>query len=318
MFLNGYETTALEAVEGYDLTGYNVIVTGGNSGIGVETVRALAKAGATVFLTSRNVENGQKVADEIKQSTGNNNVFVEQLELDSLENVRAFVARFLAKDLPLHILINNAGVMACPLSYTKDGFEMQIGTNHFGHFVLSTELLPALKRAYKETGRNSRVVNVSSCAHAHSDIDYDDYNFKTREYNEWVSYGQSKTANVLFSVALTERFAKEGVYSNAVMPGVIMTNLARHIPTKMTKEAAIERFGRIKTIEQGAATTVWAAVGQELDGKGGLYLEDCVVSIQKESQEEIFKTMFGYLKFAVDPENASKLWDLSEKLTKQQ
>ena len=119
MPVHGFETTALEAVEGYDLNGYNVIITGGNSGIGVETVRALAKAGATVFLTSRNVENGQKVADEIKASTNNSNVFVEKLELDSLENVRAFVSRFLAKDLPLHILINNAGIMACPLSYTK-------------------------------------------------------------------------------------------------------------------------------------------------------------------------------------------------------
>ena len=119
MPIHGFETTALEAVEGYDLNGYNAIVTGGNSGIGVETVRALAKAGATVFLTSRNVENGQKIADEIKSSTNNSNVFVEQLELDSLENVRAFVARFLAKNLPVHILINNAGIMACPLSYTK-------------------------------------------------------------------------------------------------------------------------------------------------------------------------------------------------------
>ena len=252
MPVHGFETTALEAVEGYDLNGYNVIITGGNSGIGVETVRALAKAGATVFLTSRNVENGQKVADEIKASTNNSNVFVEKLELDSLENVRAFVSRFLAKDLPLHILINNAGIMACPLSYTKsililyktlfssiwnliltiyrDGFESQIGTNHFGHFALTTGLLPALKRAFQETGRYTRLVNLSSCAHALSDVDLDDPNYKNREYNDWQAYGQSKTANVLFSVGLNNRYAKEGIFSNAVMPGVIMTNLFRFIP----------------------------------------------------------------------------------------
>ena len=235
MPLNGYDTTALEAVEGYDLNGYNVIVTGGNSGIGVETVRALAKAGATVFLTSRNVENGQKVADEIKSSTNNNNVFVEQLELDSLENVRAFVARFLAKDLPLHSLINNAGVMACPLTYTRDGFETQLGTNHFGHFVLTTELLPALKRAFQESGRHTRVVNLSSISHIQSNFDFEDFNFKTREYDPWVSYGQTKTANILFSVGLTDRYAKDGIFSNAVMPGIIYTNIVKHVAESFTK-----------------------------------------------------------------------------------
>ena len=228
-----HDSTALEVIEGHDLTGYNVIVTGSNSGIGVETARAMAGAGATVFMTVRDVEKARPVAEDIMKTTGNEKIHIENLELDSLESVNSFVSRFMEKDLPLHILINNAGVMACPLTYTRDGLEMQFGTNHIGHYALTTGLLPCLKSAATSSGRKSRVVNVSSTAHARSDFNFEDYNFKTREYDSWVSYGQSKTANILFSIGLTQRYGNEGVFSNAVMPGVIVTNLQRHNPELM-------------------------------------------------------------------------------------
>lgn len=172
------DTPALEVVDGINLKGYEVIVTGANSGIGVETIRALAQAGAWCILCARNIEKAKPVAEDIIKTTGNPNIEIEQLELDSLDNVNAFVQRFLAKNRPLNILVNNAGIMACPKSYTRDGFEMQFGTNHLGHFALTVGLLPALKAGYKAIGRKSRVVNLSSTAHAMSDIDVNDINFK--------------------------------------------------------------------------------------------------------------------------------------------
>jgi len=229
-----HDSTALEVIEGHDLTGYNVIVTGSNSGIGVETSRAFAKAGANVFMTCRDINKAKSVAGDIIKSTGNSNVYLEQLELDSLESVHSFVARFLKKNIPLHILINNAGIMACPLSYTKDGIEMQFGTNHVGHFALTVGLISCLKKGAAISGRNSRIINISSTAHGYSDILFDDYNFKSTHYDPWVAYGQSKTANILFSVGLTQRFKKDGVIAYAVMPGVIGTNLQRHNP-ELTK-----------------------------------------------------------------------------------
>jgi len=306
-----FHSTALEVVEGHDLTGKNVIVTGSNSGIGVETVRALAKIGATVFMTARNTEKAQSVLDDIIKSTGNKNIHLEQLELDSLDNVNDFVKRFLARDIPLHLLINNAGVMACPLTYTRDGFEMQFGTNHVGHFALTTGLLPALKAA-----KNSRVVNVSSTAHARADFDFNDYNYKNQEYDPWMSYGKSKTANVLFSIGLTDRYKNDGIYSNAVMPGVILTNLLRH--NEEMKSGMSERFKNLKTIEGGASTSVWAAVSSDLEGKGGLYLEDCMIGKEVNDKTEIFKHMLGYMSYAMNPESVNKLWTLSEKLIKKE
>lgn len=284
-----FDSTAMEVIEGHDLTGYNVIITGANSGIGVETTRALAKAGATCFMTARNTKKAQSVLEDIVQSTGNPNVHLEQLELDSLDNVNAFVQRFLARNVPLHILINNAGVMACPLTYTRDGFENQFGTNHVGHFALTVGLLPCLKRAHVESGRNSRVVNLSSLAHAISDFDFEDYNYKTGEYESFQAYGRSKTANVLFTVELNNRFSKDGVFSNAVMPGVIKTNLSRHLDQRPSDTMNL----RFKSIEAGASTTIWAAVSQEFESKGGLYLEDCQISVESD-QASCMKAQLGY------------------------
>lgn len=305
------DSTAMEVIEGHDLTGYNVIITGANSGIGVETTRALAKAGATCFMTARNTEKAQSVLEDVVKSTGNTNVHLEQLELDSLDNVNAFVQRFLARNIPLHILINNAGVMACPLSYTRDGFENQFGTNHIGHFALTLGLLPCLKRAVVDSGRNSRVVNLSSLAHAMADIDLDDYNFKTGEYDKWLAYARSKTANILFSVELTNRFSKDGIFSNAVMPGVIKTNLSRHLDQKPSETMKL----RYKSIEAGASTTVWAAVSKEFDSKGGLYLEDCKIS-EETDRDSCMVNQLGYLPYIYNQENAKRLWELSEKLIK--
>ncbi|CAF0716558.1 unnamed protein product [Brachionus calyciflorus] len=311
-----YTTTAFEVIGGVDLSGYEIIVTGASSGIGIETCRAFAQAGARVILAARDLEKLESVADDIKQYTGNEKIEIEKLELDSLESINEFVKRYLDKKRPLHILVNNAGVMACPQIYTKDGFELQFGTNHMGHFALTLGLLPALKQGAEESGRKSRVISVSCLAHIFSDIDLDDLNYKQRDYDPWVAYSQSKTANILFSVALTKYYSDQGVVSNSVMPGAIYTSIQRHLTHQdKIKMIIIDENGNpnpnFKSVEQGASTSVWAAVATELEGKGGLYLENCGYSELKESREEAFKCFQGYVKYAVDEENAVKLWNLS-------
>jgi NAD(P)-dependent dehydrogenase (short-subunit alcohol dehydrogenase family) len=210
--------------------------------------------------------------------------------------------------------------MACPKEFTEDGFESQFGTNHLGHFALTVGLLPALKEAAKLTGKNARVVSLTSIAHARSDVDFEDVNFKNRDYDPWVSYGQSKTANVLFSVGLTNKYAKDGIYSNAVMPGGIMTNLQKNVSREeQIQKGWIDEQGnvnsRFKNLEQGASTTIWAAVAPEFENKGGLYLENCAIS-EKKNPADVFKVMHGHTEYAINPANADKLWELSEKLIK--
>ena len=218
------KSTAYEVIDGHDLTGYEVIVTGGSSGIGIETARAFAKAGARVVIGARDLKKAEDVAQDIRQSTGNNQVEVMKLELDSLASVNDFVQKYLATGRHLNILVNNAGIMACPLTYTVDGFESQFGTNHMGHFALTLGLISALKEGKRKVGKNSRVVSLTSVAHFRSDIRFDDINFKSGDYDPWVSYGQSKTANCLFAVAITKLYSSDGVFSNAVMPGKILIN----------------------------------------------------------------------------------------------
>ena len=215
----GAKSTALEVVEGINLKGKEVIVTGASAGIGIETARALAKAGARVVIGARNLEKAEPIAKDIRESTKNPNVEVEKLDLGTLASVNEFVKRYLEKKRPLHILINNAGVWETAKSYTVDGFETDFGTNHVGHFALTLGLIPALIEGYKQSGKKSRVVNVSSLAHAITDIVYDDINFKNREFNPRSAYGQSKTANILFSVALNHYYSDKGIVSNALMPG---------------------------------------------------------------------------------------------------
>ena len=209
----GSETTTDEVLEGIDLKGELALITGGSSGLGEETARALASKGAHVVITARDLVKGNAVAARIRESTGNNQIEVEELELDSLASIRAFADRFLARHPKLDILIDNAGVMACPFAKTADGFEMQFGTNHLGHFLMTCRLVPALRRAAP-----SRIVCVSSRGHHLSPVDFDDPCFERRPYDKWVSYGQSKTANVLFAVGLERRLGGEGIHANALHP----------------------------------------------------------------------------------------------------
>ena len=304
----GARTPASEVVEGIDLSGRTAIVTGGGSGIGIETARALASAGAQVVLAVRNLEQGEAVAAEIGHG-----VTVEALDLSDFASIRAFADRW--GDRPLHILVNNAGVMACPLSRTRDGLEMQLGTNHFGHFLLTVLLAPALVAA-ATPARHARVVALSSIGHRRSDILWDDPNYRSRPYDKWEAYGQSKTANALFAVGFDRRFRDRGVNALSVMPGGIRTPLQRHIPhDEMVAMGWIDASGKLsdvfKTPQQGAATSVWAAVAPELEGLGGLYLEDCAQAAPWDKATPYN----GVAPHALDPEAAERLWALSVETT---
>jgi NAD(P)-dependent dehydrogenase (short-subunit alcohol dehydrogenase family) len=304
----GARSTALEVIEGHDLHDREVIVTGGASGIGVETVRALATAGARVVLAARNEAQANDVAATLRRETANDRIETAPLDLASLRSVRSFVERYLAAGRALHLLINNAGVMATPQSHTEDGIELQFGTNHIGHFALTTGLLPALRAA-----GTARVVSLSSIGHRRSDVHFDDINFERRAYEPFLAYGQSKTANALFAVGLTQRYAGDGITSNAVMPGGILTGLQKH----MSREEQValgwfDEFGtpnpRFKSTAQGAATSIWAAVAPELEGIGGRYLEDCAIASPWTRE----RPMSGYMPHALDADGADRLWAVSE------
>ncbi|HKJ25766.1 MAG TPA: oxidoreductase [Myxococcota bacterium] len=306
----GHDTTTDEVLEGIDLAGKLALVTGGTSGLGAETARALAARGARVVLTARDVAKGEAVAKDIRESTGNPAVEVEALELDSLASIRAFAERFLAKHDALHLLVNNAGVMASPESKTQDGFELQLGTNHLGHFLMTNLLAPALLR-----GAPARVVAVSSRGHFQSPVRFDDLAFEKQPYDKWLAYGQSKTANVLFAVELERRLGGRGVHANAIHPGVIMTELSRHMQQE-DYEHIRQRSGgqlKLKPVEAGAATQVYAATAPELEGRGGLYLEDCHVAEVDDAPE----ALQGVRSYALDPEAAKRLWTVSEELVGQ-
>ncbi|MEW6392519.1 MAG: SDR family NAD(P)-dependent oxidoreductase [Pseudomonadota bacterium] len=310
----GAKSTAREVVAGHDLSGRVAIVTGAATGIGVETARALAEAGAEVIIAARKPELGEEVANQINEEVGMKRVSFGMLDLSSLEAVRHFAHRW--GDRRLNLLINNAGVMACPLSRTVDGLEMQIGTNHFGHFLLSVLLAPNLVDGAEHSGHRSRLVSLSSIGHRRSPVNFEDPNYLTRPYDKWEAYGQAKTANSLFAVGFDKRFRDKGVNANAVMPGGIMTPLQRHLPIEEQKalgwidEAGKPRDG-FKTTEQGAATSVWAAVGDELEGVGGLYLEDCNQAVPWSKEQP----WVGVMPHALDPEAAERLWALSVETT---
>lgn len=309
----GAFTPARVVAGDHDLSGRNVIVTGGASGIGYETAKALAAAGADVMLAVRDRVAGEKAAVAINEAIGADNVVAGTLDLASLASVGSFVDAW--GDQPLDILINNAGVMATPLLRTAEDLELQIGTNHFGHFVLTVGLTRALLNASEED-RAARVVVLSSIGHRRSDIHWDDPNYLSRPYDKWEAYGQSKTANALFAVAYNARFAEHGVTANAVMPGGIMTPLQRYLPKEeMVAMGWMDAEGNVregfKTPEQGASTSVWAALGEELEGIGGLYLEDCAEAAPWSKDNP----MKGVMPYAIDPEAADRLWALSEEIT---
>jgi NAD(P)-dependent dehydrogenase (short-subunit alcohol dehydrogenase family) len=308
----GARSTAREVIAGHDLAGQAAIVTGAASGIGVETARALAEAGADVMLAVRDTEAGERVAADLRTTAGGG-VEVGRLDLSDLSSVAAFASAW--GDRPLSLLINNAGVMACPLSYTAQDLEMQVGVNHFGHFLLSVLLARSLMNG-AEDGQASRLVELSSIGHRRGGVHFEDIHYRNRPYDKWEAYGQSKTANSLFAVGFHERFADLGVTANAVMPGGIRTPLQRHLTDEeMRGFGWIDEQGRVndrfKSPEQGAATSVWAAVGPELEGVGGLYLENCNQALPW-TEANPFE---GVLPHALDPESAERLWTVSEETT---
>lgn len=283
------QSTTRDVLEGVDLTGRTALVTGASAGLGVETVRALQAAGAEVVGAVRDLDKARGMVD----------CDLVQVDLSDLESVRKGAAEAAARLPRIDLLVNNAGVMAPPLSRTAQGFELQLGTNHLGHFVWTTALLPQL-------GEGARVVNVSSRGHLRSPIRWDDPHFRDESaYEKWTAYGQSKTANVLFSVGLAAR----GVTSYSLHPGVIMTELSRHLTPEDTAGLAKRLPPTFKTVEQGAATTVFACVADGLPN--GAYLEDCAVAGETPGDGSA-----GYAPYAVDPAEAERLWQWSEEQTR--
>ncbi|MGW5257684.1 SDR family NAD(P)-dependent oxidoreductase [Streptomyces sp. NPDC004012] len=293
-------STAAEVVDRIDLHGKQVIVTGGSSGIGIETARALATAGAVVVIAVRNPEVGRRVADDINAGLDSPRVTVAQLDLTDLSSVRRFATE--RGETPVHVLINNAGIMATPLTRVASHWEVQFATNHLGHFALANLLHDAPAAA-----NGSRIVSVSSRGHLCSPVVFGDINFIERAYDPWLAYGQSKTANVLFAVDATRRWAEDGITANALHPGGIWTNLVRHLPEDVRESLRTEPTAEYKTPEQGAATSVFVATSPLLDGVGGQYFEDCNQALPYNGGPE----RVGVAGYALDPEAAQHLWEVS-------
>lgn len=300
-------STTDDVLSGVDLTGKTVIITGASTGLGAETARALAARGTEVTLVARSTEKLARVAEEIHSATGRSPE-TASLELDKPSTVRSFAETWLTSHDTLDLLINNAGIMAPPLTRTAEGWESQFATNHLGHFLLTNLLGSAL-----QASGSARVINLSSGAHWHSTVDLDDPNFERRAYNALQAYGQSKTANLWFTTELARRWKAEGVSSFAVHPGGIQTELTRNLDDGL-QEAFEQRMSEqpelFKTIPQGAATSCWAATSPDLEGKPGLYLEDC--RIADPGGENYLDG--GYATHAYDAEGARALWELSNRL----
>jgi NAD(P)-dependent dehydrogenase (short-subunit alcohol dehydrogenase family) len=301
-----------EAVEG-KLAGKVIVITGTSSGIGIETARALSLTGARLLLTARDLDKAKSALDGILEQER-----VELVEMDntSLSSVRAAAKAILQKSNgQVNILVNNAGIMALPkLEHTKDGFEMQFGVNHLAHFLLFELLKPALL-ASASPGFSSRVVNVSSSAHHVASINESgNYNFEKAEYNDWVSYGQSKTANIYMANEIERRYGSRGLHATSVHPGMIATGLMQHMDPAMVEafKKDEEAFKLMKSPEQGAATTVWAAIGQEWEKKGGEYLAECGKTTRGNDNHEIAGV--GFAGHAYDAEKEARLWKDSLKM----
>lgn len=302
-----------EVLEGIELKGRVVIVTGGYSGIGLETVRALAAAGASVTVPARDTE---KANAALAGMPGD--IRIALMDLADIASVRRFALGFASDNTALDLLINNAGVMACPEMRVGPGWELQFGTNHMGHFALATTLLPLLQRTEK-----ARVVALSSTGHKLSDIRWDDPNWTDGGYDKWKAYGQSKTANSLFALGLNARLKDSGGQAFAVHPGGIFTPLQRHLPTEemivlgwLNEQGEISDGARamFKTPSQGCTTTLWAATSPLLEGKGGVYCEDCNIAALSGDQPVRYRDVEPH---AVDQDSAERLWEMSEKLLAQ-
>jgi NAD(P)-dependent dehydrogenase (short-subunit alcohol dehydrogenase family) len=304
----GYRSTAQEVVDGIDLSGTTAIVTGGYSGLGLETVKALAGAGAHVIVPARRPDAAKEALADVP------NTEVDELDLSDLDSVRAFARRFLDSDRSLDILINNAAVMAAPEARVGPGWELQFATNHLGHFTLTNLLWPALRR-----DGGARVIALTSTGHKITPIRFDDINFESTPYDKWVAYGQAKTADALFAVQLDTLGQSHGVRAFAVHPGGILTPLQRHLPQEeMVAAGWISEDGvpdeRMKTPEQGAATSVWAATSSKLDGMGGVYCEDCDIANPTDPDDPM-KRYRGVDAHAIDRDDAARLWTASAELT---
>ncbi len=303
--------TADDILRGVDLAGRTAIVTGSSSGVGVAIASALAKAGAEVTLAVRDVAAGAQTADAIAAATdGRTRPSVEAVDLLSMESVRAFTARW-GERRPIDLLVNNAGLMGPPLTRTKDGFESQMAVNYFAPFLLSELLLPNL------AARRGRVVIVSSGSHHLAELRLDDLNYERRAYEKFEAYGHAKLCANLLAVEYSRRHAPQGVTMNACTPGGVMTNLGRHVTFQdavrlgWVNEDGTLPQGSMKTVEEGAATPVWAAVALELAGRGGLYLEDCAIA---PIWSPPMPSGWGVTAASLDPGNARRLWDVAEPL----
>lgn len=312
-------STSEDVIKGIDLSGKTAIVTGGYVGLGLETTKTLVAAGAKVIVPARSVEKAEKYLEGIE------NVQIEEMDLMNPASIDAFAEKFLATGAPLHLLINNAGIMATPLNRDSRGNESQFATNHLGHFQLTNKLWPALQKA-----NGARIVNLSSRGHHLSPVVFEDVNFENRAYEPFLAYGQSKTANILFTVSLDEKGKADNIRAFAVHPGAILdTELSR----SMSKDDPIfQRYfdadgkpildpvNGLKSVEQGAATQIWCATSPQLDRLGGVFAEDCEIADitpqndgNKNDLEELLKRK-GVMPYAIDEENADKLWALTEKL----
>jgi NAD(P)-dependent dehydrogenase (short-subunit alcohol dehydrogenase family) len=307
----GATSTTDEVLQGIDLAGKRVLVTGVSAGLGVETARALASHGAEVVGAARDLSKARAATEQVRsQATRGGSLQLVQLDLASLQSVRGCAEGLLAAAKPFDLIIANAGVMACPEGRTIDGFETQFGTNHLGHFVLVNRIASLLRRG-------SRLVNLASAGHRYSDVDLDDPNFERSPYAEFIAYGRSKTANVLFAVEFDRRHRARGVRATAVHPGVIHTELTRHMAPgeldKLIREInASQPKGAPpfswKSVPQGAATSLWAACVADAEAIGGRYCEDCHVA----DLATVPGLRSGVQPYAVDPERAQALWKKSE------
>lgn len=307
----GAASTAAEVIRAVDLAGKVAIVTGGYSGIGTETVRALRSAGAAVTVPARDLEKARVALADIPD------VALEPMDLLDARSIDNFASRFLSRNTSLHILINNAGIMAPPLTRDARGYESQFSANHLGHFQLTCCLWPALVGS-----KGARVIALSSFGHRRAGVDFHDPNFERRTYDRWIAYGQSKTANALFAVALDSIGKSKGVRAFSVHPGGIVTDLIRHMSrTEIASYKIFDQNGNpiidpennMKTPQQGAATSVWCATSPQLDGMGGVYCADCDIAPLLPSDDSA--DIHGVRPRATDPVAAGRLWQLSEQLT---
>jgi NAD(P)-dependent dehydrogenase (short-subunit alcohol dehydrogenase family) len=298
----GFESTTSDVLDGVDLSGKRALVTGAGSGLGAETARSLARAGASVTLAVRRLDAGEQLAQDIRKSTGNDEVAAVALDLVDQASVRRLVDAWTG---PLDILVNNAGIMAVPkLQRTAEGWEMQFATNFVGHFALVRGLHDALA-----AGGSARIVSVSSTAHLMSPVIFDDLHYRFRPYDPWTAYGQSKTAAVLLAVEATRRWADRGIVANALNPGAIATGLQKHTGGLSTPE----EFH--KTVEQGAATSVFLAASPLVEGVGGRYFENSSESPVVSERAASLGRAGGVAPYALDSGNAQRLWDVACELT---